>query len=204
MTAAGRRRDGIDWSDVHRRVEAAGRALDAHFVPSPERARTVLEARARALAVPPPAEPGTSLEVLEFVLDDERYAIESAWVREVVALRELTSLPGTPAFVLGIIPLRGEIVSVLDIRKFFALPARGITDLDKVIVLDDGAMRFGILADRIVGVRSLLLADVQPPLPTLSAIRPDYLMGITRKRELVLDGHKLLADPSIVIDEAPG
>lgn len=189
----------IDWGRVHARLAEATRALDEHAVPSPAARRAVLEARARALAIPPPAGVGASIEVLEFVLAGERHAIESAWVREVVPLRELTVLPGTPAFVLGIIHLRGEILSVLDVRTFFGLARKGLTDLDKAIVLDDGKMRFGILADRIVGIRRIPLVDVQPPLPTLSVIRPDYLLGVTREREVILDGRKLLADPSIVV-----
>ena len=65
-------------------------------------------------------------------------------------------------------------------------------------------MRFGILADRIVGIRCVPEADVQPPLPTLSVIRPDYLLGVTRERIVILDGRKLLADPSIVVAEEVG
>jgi purine-binding chemotaxis protein CheW len=163
-----------------------------------------LEARARALAVALPAAVGASVEVLEFMLADERHAIESVWVREVVPLRELTVLPGTPAFVLGVIHLRGEILSMLDIGKFFGLARKGLTDLDKAIVLDDGKMRFGILADRIVGSRSIPVSEVQPPLPTLSVIRPDYLLGVTRERGVILDGRKLLADPSIVVADEVG
>ncbi len=195
---------GIDWARVHARLTDAARELDEHHVPSPAARRAVLEARARALAVPPPAAVGASLEVLEFVLADERHAIESAWVREVVPLRELTELPGTPAFVLGIIHLHGEILSVLDIRTFFGLARKGLTDLDKAIVLDDGKMSFGILVDRIVGSRSIPMVDVQAPLPTLSVIRPDYLLGVTREREVILDGHKLLADPAIVVADEVG
>lgn len=189
----------IDWARLRARLTDAARALDEHAVPSPGVRQAVLEARARVLAAPPPEAVGAGIEVLEFVLADERYAIESAWVREAVPLRELTVLPGTPAFVLGIIHLRGEILSVLDIRTFFGLARKGLTDLDKAIVLDDGKMRFGVLADRIVGSRRIPVVDVQPPLPTLSVIRPDYLLGVTREREVILDGRKLLADPSIVV-----
>ncbi|SIP86870.1 CheW protein [Aromatoleum tolulyticum] len=201
---AGRGGAAIDWSEIRRRMADAERALEEQFVPAPGQRRAILEARARALAAGAPAEPGASIEVLEFTLANERYAIESSWVSEVVPLRELTPLPGTPAFVLGIIHLRGEVISVLDLKKFFELPDRGLSDLDKAIVLDDGAMQFAILADAIVGVRRLLLDDVQPPLPTLTDVRADYLLGITRQSEVVLDGRKLLADPAIVVADETG
>lgn len=202
---AGRSGAAIDWSEIRRRMADAERALEEQFAPAAGQRRAILEARARALAVGAPAEPGASIEVLEFTLANERYAIESSWVSEVIPLRELTPLPGTPAFVLGIIHLRGEVISVLDLKKFFELPDKGLSDLDKAIVLDDGAMQFAILADAIVGVRRLLLDDVQPPLPTLTDVRADYLLGITRQRDVVLDGRKLLADPAIVVaEEAAG
>lgn len=192
---------GIDWAASYRRLAAAAEALEGRFALAPEAAREVLRERARALAAEPPPEPGLCMEVLEFVLAREHYAIATDWVQEVVPLRELTPLPGTPAFVLGIMHLRGRVVSVLDIGRFFELPDRGLSDLNKVIVIGDGGMEFGVLADLIVGVRALPVDDIQPPLPTLTGIRADYLMGITRQREVVLDGGRLLADPAIVVAE---
>lgn len=190
----------VNWSEVRRRVEAAAHRLAEEFEPSPAKRREILEARAKALAAEPPAAPGPGFEALEFLLAGERYALETHWVREVYPLREFTPLPGTPDFVLGVIHVRGRIVSVLDLKRFFELPAPGLSDLNKVIVLAAGAMEFGILADRIDGVRRILRADVQPPLPTLTGIRAEYLLGVTRTREVVLDGGKLLADPAIVVN----
>lgn len=201
QTSAG---TAIDWDTVRRRLGEVERGLTDQFAPSPEKQREILHIRAQALASEVPVAPGDRREVLEFVLAQENYAIESAWVSEVVPLRELTPLPGLPAFVLGIIHLRGQVVSVLDLKKFFDLPDRGLSDLNKAIVLSDGTMQFAILADLIVGVRSLPLADMQPPLATLTEIRADYLLGITRQREVVLDGRKLLSDPAIVVNEVAG
>ena len=198
-------RTPADWADIHRRLADNERALAAAADLPPERRRAILEARARALAKAPPPAPGPCLEVLAFVLAEERYAIETAWVREAHTLRDLTPLPGTPPFVLGIIHLRGQVLSVLDMKKFFDMPDRGISDLSKVIVLSDGAMEFGILADRVDGVRTLPLSELQPPPATLTDRRADYLLGVTRGREVVLDGRKLLNDPNIVVgdDAAP-
>lgn len=194
-------RTEIDWDMVRGRLADVERGLADQFTPSLELQRQILRSRAQALALEPPAAPGASCEVLEFLLAQEHYAIESVWVREVVPLRELTPLPGLPAFVLGIIHLRGQIVSVLDLKKFFDLPDKGLTDLDKAIVLSDGLMQFAILADVVIGVRRLLQADLQPPLATLTEIRANYLLGITRQRGVVLDGRKLLADPAIVVSD---
>ena len=138
---------------------------------------------------------------MEFLLAYEKYGIESSYVREVYSLKELTPLPCTPLFVLGIINVRGQILSVIDIKKFFDLPEKGLADLNKVIILHSDSMEFGILADVMLGVRNVLLSELQPSLPTLTGIRQEYLKGITAERVVILDAEKLLSDKQIIIHE---
>lgn len=166
-------------------------------------AKQILRARAAALAHDPaPGQaPQDVFEVIEFVLAYEKYAIESGFVREIHPLRNLTPLPCTPAHVRGIVNIRGRILSIVDIKKFFDLPEKGLPDLDKVIVLRSDAMEFGILADVISGTRSLSMGELQGSLPTLTGIRAEYLKGVTADRVVVLDAAKLLADPKIVVHE---
>ena len=203
-TAPGNRKQAaIDWREVHQRLETARAAVERVWTPDAGETKRVLKARAQALA----REPGKAqaadaeLEVLEFFLAHEKYAVESQHIREVYPLENLTPLPCTPPFVLGIVNLRGEIVSVIDIKKFFDLPERGLTDLNKVIVLQSGQMLFGILADSIAGVRRIPVAEIQPSLPTLAGIREKYLRGITPDRTILLDAEKLLADEQIIVQE---
>lgn len=196
----------IDWAEVRTRLDTAQAAGEQAWMPGTDETGRILRERALALA----AEPGRmqtldqSIEVVEFLLARESYAVESSHVREVYLLENLTPLPCTPAFVLGIVNLRGEIVSVIDVRKFFDLPQTGLPDLNKVIVLESGNMVFGILADVILGVRRIPLAEIQPSLPTLTGIREKYLKGITPERMVVLDAGKLLADGDIVVQEQMG
>ena len=197
----------VDWREVERRLEAARAAAERVWAPSPEETKRILKARAEALArEPKPTQAADAhLEVVEFLLAYERYAVESRHVREVYPLENLTPLPCTPPFVLGIVNVRGEILPVIDIKKFFDLPEKGLTDLNKVIVLRSDSMLFGILADAIVGVRSVPLADIQPSLPTLTGLREDYLKGVTPDRTVIFDAEKLLADERIVVEEqVPG
>jgi purine-binding chemotaxis protein CheW len=196
----------IDWAGVHRQLDAVREIVEERWAPGPEETRRILKARAAALAQPPDGEAtsGEHIELIEFALAYETYGIESSFVREVYPLTELTSLPCTPAFVLGIVNVRGEIVSVIDIKRFFGLPEKGLTDLNKVIVLQAGTMTFGILADEIVGVRSVAVNEIQRVLPTLTGIREDYLMGVTGERLVVLDAARLLSDRKIVVHEEVG
>lgn len=175
----------------------------AAWEPGPEARRRILRDRALALARRPPStEPtGGEIEILEFQLAHERYGVESSYVREVYPLKDLTPLPCRSAFVLGIVNVRGQIVSVLDIRKFFDLPERGLTDLNKVIILHGPSMEFGILGDSIHGMRRIALQEIQPSLPTFTGIRERYLKGVTRDRLVVLDAGKLLEDENIVVRE---
>ncbi len=165
--------------------------------------QTILKARAKALAREPEREAATEefLEVVEFLLAHEKYAVESVHIREVYPLKDLTPLPCTPPFVLGIVNVRGQILTVIDIKKFFDLPEKGLTDLNKVIIVRAGDMEFGILADAILSVRSLPLAEIQPPPPTLTGIRAEYLRGVTSERVVILDVARILADEKIVVRE---
>src|SRR6185312_5009031 len=123
-TGSGPPRATIDWQQVRQQLAKAVAATDEAYRLSPERARAILEERARLLARIPPAPPavGESLQVVVFRLGDERYALETQYVREVVRLSDYAPLPGAPAFVLGILNLRGEILSVLDLRPFCGVP----------------------------------------------------------------------------------
>ncbi len=193
----------VDWRQVKQRMEAAHTAVERVWTPTAEETQRILQVRAQALAREPALAEAAdeSIEVVEFLLAHERYAIGLLSVREIAPMENLTPLPCTPAFVLGIVNLRGEILSVIDIGKFFDLPEKGLTDLNKIIVLQNGTMVFGILADVITGVRRIPLTGIQPSLPTLTGIREDYLKGVTAERTVVLDASKLLADESIIVKE---
>jgi len=193
----------VDWGELRRRLETSRAVLESGWAPKPEEKRKILKARAKALARKTEEEtPGQErIEVVEFLLAHERYALESSYVREVYPLKELTPLPCTPSFVLGIINVRGQILSVIDLKKFFDLPEKGLTDLNKVIIVKGDSMQLGILADVILGVRTISLQDVQAPLPTLTGIREEYLRGVTSERLVVLDVGRILSDKNIVIHE---
>jgi len=163
----------------------------------------ILHARARALARPAEHAPAaeTLLDVLEFRVAQERYAIETKHVGEVHPLLDLTPLPCTPTFVLGIVNVRGRILPVLDLKKFFDLPEQGLNDLHCIILVEGGDLEFGLLADAVVGVQSIPVESLQSSLPTLTGIRDDYLKGVTAGRLVVLDVARILADPKIIVHD---
>jgi len=195
---------GTDWSEVHRRLETARSAMQRRLTPSVEERRTILRARARFLAQERKEDkelPQSPLEVVEFLLAAEHYGIELTNIREIHALSEFTPVPGTPAFVLGLTNVRGQILSLIDIKKLFDLPERGLTDLNKVIVVRTHQMELGILADAVLGVRTIAPSEFQTSLPTLTGIRAEYLKGITKDPLVILDVEKILSDGKIVVDD---
>lgn len=166
-------------------------------------AKAILRDRARALARPrqSTAAPAESLELLEFRLAQESYALETRHVSEVVPLKDLTPVPCTPPFIRGIVNIRGRITPVLDIKKFFDLPQEGLSDLHRVIIVRSNELEFGLLADAISGVQLLALDELQASLPTLTGIRSEYLKGVTAGRVVVLDLDRIFADPKIIVHE---
>jgi purine-binding chemotaxis protein CheW len=168
-------------------------------------AANLLQARARLLAresATDAAADGSWLDVVEFGLADEVHALELAYVREVGPLVEVTPLPGLPDHVLGVTCVRGQILAVVDLRKIFGLAERGLRDSRQVIVLQSADLEFGVLAERIIGVRRLCVAGLQASLPTLTEVRAAYLKGVTADGTVVLAAAKLLADPTLVVNQS--
>lgn len=197
-------RKTINWPEVYSRLESTREAIE-NVTPHPDVKDRILRRRAKSLAaeVREDEVSGESIEVVEFMAAHERYGFETRHVREVCRLNEITTIPGTPPFVAGIINLRGEILPVIDIRRFYELPEKGLSDLNRVIILSSRTMEFGVLADSIVGVKSVAMSDIERSLPTLTGVREEYLLGITKNRVVILDGEKLLSDRKIIVcDEA--
>ncbi len=192
----------IDWSEVHQRLENARRILEQDTVASAQESHTILRARAHVPAGTAACDRRAEfLEIIEFRLVSETYGFESAFVREAYPLKDFTPLPGVPPFVLGIANVRGQILSIIDLKKFFDLPEEGLGQLNKLIILRDEQMEFGILADEILGARSIALDAIQAAPPTISGIGAEYLRGVTAERVIILDGEKILNDERIIVHQ---
>jgi purine-binding chemotaxis protein CheW len=169
----------------------------------PDNTAEILRARARALARTSdrPAETGEVLDIVEFHLARERYAVESRYVQEVCPLKDLTPLPCTPDFVRGIVNVRGRILPVFDLKRFFHLPELGVTDLHRIVLIRGHGLELGLLADGVTSVRTIRVDSLQPPLPTLTGIGREYLKGVTGERLIVLDLDRILTDSKIIVHD---
>lgn len=169
---------------------------------SPLEKKAILKKKAEKLAekISEP-ESISGLEVIEFTLSGETYAIETLFLKEVFHIKEITPVPLTPSFVKGIINLRGNIISVIDVKVFFEMTSGPISNYDRAIILQYGDMIFGIMADEIIGIRQVSLENSSSSLSDLNAIRQKYLKAVTSSRVVILDGYKLLNDKSIIVKD---
>ncbi|SMC39317.1 CheW protein [Desulfocicer vacuolatum DSM 3385] len=206
MTDNGRIFKQIDWDRVHRRLEVSKAAIEQGVSSNPEEKIKILKKRALLLSRESSSivEKDEQISMVEFVLAHENYVIESKYISEVYPLKEFTPIPCTPDFVLGVINLRGSILSILDFKKFFDLPDKGIADLNKIIVINSEFNKFGILSDSIIGVRFIRTDEINPPLPTLTGKRKAYLKGVLEDSTIVLDAAKIISDPKIIVHEEVG
>jgi purine-binding chemotaxis protein CheW len=159
-----------------------------------------MEERARKLArVPDTLETGETYDMLAFGLGPERYCVETRYTREVVRFVDYTPVPGTPDYVVGVTNLRGDVVCVIDLRKFFGLPQRGLTDLSRIIALGAESTEFGFLADQVFEVCTLRAQDILRA-PKSTGVGHEYLLGVTHDAAIALDGGALLRDPRLIIE----
>jgi purine-binding chemotaxis protein CheW len=165
--------------------------------------RTLLKIRAAALAKESDKKLLTSdsFEIIKFRLAAETYGIDTTFVREVYPLKDFTPLPGVPSFILGIVNVRGQILPIVDLKKFFNLPEKGLGELNKVIILFDKEMEFGILADIVNGTKEISVEEVLPVPSTVIGIGEKYLKGVTKDNIIILSAENLLSDKSIIIND---
>lgn len=195
-------RSTVNWQEVYARIEQSRQLLEAGVERAPEEVKRILRERAQALAKPLEAPAPTEvLDLLVFFLAGERYGVETPHVLEVVPLRELTPVPCTPSFVLGVINHHGRILPVLDFRRLLDLAEQGIAEGSRVVAVEAGGMTFGILADAVSGVERIGAHEVAPPPAAISGDRQTFLLGVTGEMVAVLDTEKITSDKKIVVHE---
>jgi purine-binding chemotaxis protein CheW len=145
--------------------------------------------------------PSETLLIVEFILVPERYAVAASFVSEVLPLTEITPIPGAPAFVMGVINLRGKIVSVLNLKSRFNLKEKGLTDFNKVIILRNEQMEFGIVADSIAGTRSMQTDNLSEPPLTLSPVAMELVSGVSPDGVILLNTSRMLNSNQLIVNQ---
>jgi len=169
-----------------------------------EQKKSVLKERAKRLAYKGDDELISKVlyEIIKFKLSDEHYAFEIGFIKEVMSIKEITPLKIHGAdFIVGIINLRGQILSVVDIRKFYGIPTKGIAELGYLLVLKFNGNEVGVLADKVEGIYGVSEDELQDSFYGLEGIQKDFLKGVTSDRTAILEAQKLLTDKKLIINQ---
>lgn len=132
---------------------------------------------------------------LSFNLGSEEYAIPLLAVKEVIAMPEITSIPFTPAYFLGIMNLRGQVISVIDLRQKFNIKPQAGGET-AVIICDLAPLCLGVVVDSINSVLAPGDGEIAPRPEIQSNKNTDYITGVLRKEKhlvLFLDIAKTLS-----------
>lgn len=135
-----------------------------------------------------------------FSLGSETYGIDVMQVREVLRSSEISPVPGAPAYVLGIINLRGNVVSIIDTRSRFGLPQQDTDDASRILILEAGDHAVGFLVDSVSEVAELRSSEIESAPDTGSGEAARFIFGLCNRKEgllILVDASKLLSDEEL-------
>jgi purine-binding chemotaxis protein CheW len=139
-------------------------------------------------------------QYLTFIIGGEEYAVSLLKVREIVEYEPVTRIPRMPAWVRGVMNLRGNVVPVVDLAIKFGQASNEIGKLTCVVIveveLEGEATVMGVITDAVSQVIELKPEEIEPPPPFGTRVRADYLLGMARSGKkfcLLLDTDAVLA-----------
>jgi purine-binding chemotaxis protein CheW len=138
----------------------------------------------------------TILQWVTYQLEEEFYGINVMQVQEVLRLTEIAPVPGAPSYVLGIINLRGNVVTVIDTRSRFGLPSTESTDNSRIIIAEVSGQVIGMLVDSVAEVVYLKQSEIDTA-PNVSDDSSRFIQGVSNRGKYLLilvDVNKLLSD----------
>jgi len=139
---------------------------------------------------------------LAFTLGNECYGLEIRYVTEIIGMQEISGIPEAPAYIKGIINLRGMIIPVIDVRLKFKKPEAEYTDRTCIIVVDTGEVSVGLIVDEVYEVLTIDDGDIAPPPDIRIGVKSKYLAGIGKSEGrviLLLDSKNLFFSDEVAM-----
>ncbi len=137
------------------------------------------------------------IQWVTFHLDDEKYGIKVMQVQEVLRMTEIAPVPGAPHYVLGIINLRGNVVTVIDTRRRFGLPDVEPDDETRIVIIEADENVVGILVDSVAEVVDLKMSEIETAPSVGNDESSKYIQGVSSRGDellILVDVNKLLTD----------
>ena len=135
-----------------------------------------------------------------FELERETYGISVSDVREVLRFTEIAPVPGAPSYVVGIINLRGNVVTVIDTRKRFGLGPKENDDATRIVIIEIDGQEVGILVDSVAEVVDLRLSAIEAAPNVGNEETSRYIQGVTSldgNLLIIVDLNKLLSEEEL-------
>ncbi|MCX4192961.1 chemotaxis protein CheW [Methylophaga sp. OBS1] len=136
------------------------------------------------------------LQWVTYQLEDEYYGINVMQVQEVLRLSEIAPVPGAPSYVLGIINLRGNVVTVIDTRARFGLPQQEATENSRIIIVEVSGHVIGMLVDCVAEVVYLHQSEIDTA-PNVSDDSSRFIQGVCNRDKYLL----ILVDVNKLLDQ---
>jgi purine-binding chemotaxis protein CheW len=203
----------FDWEGVRGRIAAVSTALEKMESTDPEIVENIWSQRAAQLAKPPAREEeGGQIELALAQLGREVYGIEVQHILEIKPAVRITQVPRVPEWVTGVVNLRGRILSVLDLRRFFGLAPTETKEQDRVtpfldlVVVETPAMEVALLVEDVLEIEPFPASQMQSVAETIRGVSSEYVRGVIERGTeapmiVVLDLPTLLADERLIIQE---
>jgi purine-binding chemotaxis protein CheW len=124
-----------------------------------------------------------SIKLVIFTLPNGYYAFGGESIKEILPAVKINGVPGVPDFILGVINVRGDIESVIDINSFLGLPEQETNNSKNIIIAEGAGVRSGILVNSVEDVMDFPEDSIQPPLASLNDKIKQFVIGETEYKE---------------------
>ncbi|BEH09798.1 MULTISPECIES: chemotaxis protein CheW [Geobacter] len=121
-----------------------------------------------------------------FRLGDATFAADIMRIKEIIRPQKLTKIPKAPAFVEGVINLRGMVIPVIDLRKRFELPERVALEEARLLVVGVSRQLVGLVVDDVTEVVTVQVGDIKPPPHSIDGVSAEYLIGVCLVRDTLV------------------
>jgi purine-binding chemotaxis protein CheW len=147
-------------------------------------------------------------QLVLFQLSGENYGVDIYSVQRLIQVPEVTKVPRAPAFVEGVIDVRGDIIPVINLLKRFGISDAELRGDGRIVITEIGDQIVGFLVDAVSEVTTLSEHDIEPPSAVVAGKDTDFISGIGKQAQgesniliIVLDVHKVLGDHELAYIE---
>ncbi len=138
-------------------------------------------------------------QLVVFHLGDEAFGVDIAQVKEIIKMAEITQMPNASEFVEGIINLRGQITTIMDLRKRLGMQVADIDENTRIIIVEASGSTLGLIVDSVSEVLRMSGKDIDPP--SAASTHAEYVQGVGKLDDrllILLDLNRILSKEEIV------